>query len=313
MNRIDISVIIPVYNAERFINKAIASVLNQPEVSEVILIDDGSQDNSLNICRKFEKKENRVTVLTHQNNTNKGPANTRNLGITYAKNKFIAFLDADDYYLDNRFKKSSAILLNSPEIDGVYEAISPRFYDGLDQNDFFYKENDLYIVSKSFDPKQLFFNISPIGRHGRFSANGLLIKKKKLIEAGLFDNELRIGEDILMWLKLAIIANLQRGEYKKPIAIYHRHSKSTTFLQEKELKSYLTSVYDKLLNFKHKKNTLKHKNVVVDRLFYALINDTDTKETPIILLFKIVFKFPYFMLSIFFLKNIKYCLKNLFK
>lgn len=96
-----VSVIVPVYNAEKLVEKAIKSVLNQTYKSiELILINDGSKDNSLNIIKKWEKKYPNIIKIFDQENM--GVGKTRNKGIEVSTGDYITFLDADDY-LDKEF------------------------------------------------------------------------------------------------------------------------------------------------------------------------------------------------------------------
>ncbi len=91
-----VSVIIPVYNAEKYLRECLDSVINQTLTEiEIICVDDGSTDSSLNILREYEAKDRRFRVLT-QKNQFAGVA--RNNGMAIAKGTFFAFLDADDYY-----------------------------------------------------------------------------------------------------------------------------------------------------------------------------------------------------------------------
>lgn len=95
---ISISIVMPVYNASNFLDKTVASVKNQTLTNiELICVDDGSTDNSLNILNDLAKENNFIKVY-HQENKGSGPA--RNKGIEFSKGEFIAFLDADDIYLD---------------------------------------------------------------------------------------------------------------------------------------------------------------------------------------------------------------------
>src|SRR5687767_10956534 len=98
-----ISVIIPVYNAEKYVTQAVESALQFEEVYEVILIEDKSPDNALEVCRQLAEKNDRVKLFQHPDKGNHGAGPTRNLGLENATGDFIAFLDADDYYLPNRF------------------------------------------------------------------------------------------------------------------------------------------------------------------------------------------------------------------
>lgn len=96
-----ISIIVPVYNTEKYIKKCIESILNQTlHDLEIILIDDGSTDNSLSICQQFQKKDDRIVVL-HKDNG--GQSSARNMGLDYATAPFIGFVDSDDYIDKNMF------------------------------------------------------------------------------------------------------------------------------------------------------------------------------------------------------------------
>src|SRR5690554_4082261 len=98
-----VSVIIPVYNAANFVTQAVESAVVLGEVGEVIVVEDGSPDNALDICRELADKYSKVKLFQHPNGENRGPGASRNLGIMNASFDFISFLDADDWYLPNRF------------------------------------------------------------------------------------------------------------------------------------------------------------------------------------------------------------------
>lgn len=103
-----VTVIVPVYNAEKYLEECIESILNQtyPKI-EVVLIDDGSTDSSKNICDSYAKNDNRVIVVHKQN---EGVSIARNTGLEIAKGELIAFCDADDYYHPNQIEKMVAEL-----------------------------------------------------------------------------------------------------------------------------------------------------------------------------------------------------------
>ncbi len=103
MKNILISVIVPIHNVENFISQTIENVINQTYKNlQIILIDDGSTDNSGIICDKYKKIDKRINVI-HQENV--GLATTRNNGISLAKGEYIHFLDADDYLPLNYYEK----------------------------------------------------------------------------------------------------------------------------------------------------------------------------------------------------------------
>ena len=95
---IKISVIIPIYNGEEYLEQCIQSVFNQTlKEIELICVDDGSVDNSVQIIQKYAEKDKRISLFQQKN---QGPGPARNFALKHAKGKFVAFLDADDYYLD---------------------------------------------------------------------------------------------------------------------------------------------------------------------------------------------------------------------
>ena len=94
----EISVVIPVYNAEKYVEDAVRSALRQNQTAEVILVEDNSPDNALKVCERLAKEDPRVRVLRHSDGKNHGAGESRNLGIKNARCDYIAFLDADDYW-----------------------------------------------------------------------------------------------------------------------------------------------------------------------------------------------------------------------
>lgn len=98
-----ISVIVPVYNVQKYIRQCLNSIILQTYRNlEIILIDDGSKDASLKIIREYEKKDNRIKVLTQKN---EGVSKTRNKGIALSKGDYISFIDSDDYISLSLYQK----------------------------------------------------------------------------------------------------------------------------------------------------------------------------------------------------------------
>lgn len=132
-----ISVIIPVYNGKKYIKTSIESVLDQPYKDiEVIVINDGSQDESLQIAENIANKDKRVRII---NQENQGVAVARNLGIYKAKGEFIAFLDHDDIWVPNFL---SGKIINQI-FDYDYDMISFGYYcsnQNITRVVFFFKE-----------------------------------------------------------------------------------------------------------------------------------------------------------------------------
>ena len=98
---IKISVVIPVYNVENYLEKCLDSILNQTlREIEIICIDDCSIDNSYFILEEYSKKDSRIVII--KNNINKGVSKSRNIGINISKGDYIAFIDSDDYVNEQR-------------------------------------------------------------------------------------------------------------------------------------------------------------------------------------------------------------------
>lgn len=94
-----VSIIIPSYNAARYLPKCIESIINQSYKNlEILIIDDGSTDNSYQICNNYADHDNRIRIISSEN---KGPANARNIGLKNSRGEFISFVDADDFIEEN--------------------------------------------------------------------------------------------------------------------------------------------------------------------------------------------------------------------
>jgi glycosyltransferase involved in cell wall biosynthesis len=116
------SIVVPVYNAAATIEATVASVLAQTESSfEILLIDDGSSDDSLKIAMALSKKDHRIRVISTRNS---GASATRNLGMELSKGKFIAFLDADDIWAPAKLETHYRLHCEQPELYGSYARIS---------------------------------------------------------------------------------------------------------------------------------------------------------------------------------------------
>ncbi len=117
MGDIKVSVIIPVFNTEKYLNECIESVISQTlKEIEIICIDDGSTDFSPQILKEYASKDDRISIISQ---SNKGAGIARNEGIRRARGKYVMFMDADDYYPDDDVIES---LYNAAERNNVYIA-----------------------------------------------------------------------------------------------------------------------------------------------------------------------------------------------
>ena len=135
-----ISVIIPVFNVEKYLFTCLNSVLRQTyQDFEIICVDDASTDSSLGILEYFVQKDSRVKIL--KNEINRGPGFSRNLGLEAAKGKYISFLDGDDFLSPNAFE----ILTKKAESDNLDVLIF--------KNIVLYDENQDFGMESYYDMK----------------------------------------------------------------------------------------------------------------------------------------------------------------
>lgn len=231
-----ISVIIPIYNAAQFLEESVRSAFNLPEVLEILLIEDGSKDHSKNIaeqlCKDFLGK---IILLSHPNGANLGAGASRNLGIQHAKGDYIAFLDADDYYLPNRFKKGLKILEENPEIDFV---ISPSMIDTTGE----YK----FVEEKINNSQHFLFPAILTGKYGYFDTNSILIKRTSLTNKNLtFNTQLKLHQDSELWLRITYLLKGYAENTTWPGSIVRRHANNRiTHKNHQSLALYWTIVYE---------------------------------------------------------------------
>ena len=234
-----VSVIIPVYNAELYIEQAVASAVDLAEVGEIILIEDGSKDNSLQICKELVFRFDKIKLLTHENNENKGASESRNLGIRSAIFPFVSFLDADDVYDVSRFRKDKSILATNNTIDGVYSAVGY-----LDEED-----GKMFYLRKVISPNEL-FHFLLIGTYGHFHTNGITLRKSVFDDVGYFSSQLILHQDSEMWLRIALKKKLISGDLKNPVALIRRHEGNRIWKGQNYSTKYLLYVtfYNWVLN-----------------------------------------------------------------
>lgn len=224
-----ISIIIPLFNAVRFIGQAVDSIFEQ-DVSniEIIIIDDASIDGSFELVNQLAKHESRIRI--HKNQRTKGVSGARNTGLDLASGDYIGFLDADDFFESGAFKARLEVLTMNPEQPLVHSCL--RFV-GVDGNDLGFsvgKKNEISFHDTSGNPA----NFNSI-----FARSGFI--KKFRFKEGLGN-----GED---WLFLATL--LRSGAKSKYVegggAVYRLHPSSETvsnfYNHEDMLKHVLDWIY----------------------------------------------------------------------
>ena len=216
-----ISVIIPVYNSEKYVRQCVESILNQTFSDfELICIDDKSSDNSVSILKEYACKDNRVKIIC--NVKNMGAGGTRNVGIKHAKGKYLMFIDADDWYEPDTFE----ICYNQIEKNNNDFVIFnyDRYYEDSGQFSFPTK----YLSGYSDDFDNPYIKLWKLKKPFIFSAyvwtqvyNTEFIKKNNI----RFDSSLRIGEDASFYFE-AIIKSKTISVINKVLYHYRKYGES---------------------------------------------------------------------------------------
>ena len=201
-----ISVIIPVYKTANYLPRCLDSVLSQTYTNlEIILVDDGSPDNSGNICDEYAKRDNRIVVI-HQ--MNQGVSAARNAGLKIAKGDYIGFIDSDDYIHTNMYQKLYE-LIKETNADLAQCRYQERFPDDIKEPYKYIISNK--IISNRIESIKLLFT-GPITFTG---VNKLY--SKKVVEKIYFPTNTGMCEDLvfvyLTLKKTKIIANTNEIYY----------------------------------------------------------------------------------------------------
>lgn len=181
-----VSIVMPTFNSEKYLLEAVKSVKDQTETRwELIIVDDASTDNTLQLAKRESVIDDRIIVL--KQDVNSGPSVTRNLGITKARGDFVAFLDADDLLSPTAISERVSALKADPKAVGSY--CDPILF-----------ADDGGHLGRLFTPDTVGF---PDLVENKFPTSLVLLRRIALTEEGGFDESLRFGEDWDLWLRLA--------------------------------------------------------------------------------------------------------------
>lgn len=225
----DIAVIIPVYNASRTIIRALGGVFSQTLLpAEVIIVDDGSTDNSVALISQ-SKYQDFVSIISIANS---GPSHARNIGIKASKSNYIALLDADDEWIFNDKLKHQLALMKANENIVLVDSFA-KVYWNKD------KVFEIREVKHGNVFKQL------LSKNIVNATSSVLLKRSAIEEAGYFDTEIRFGEDRLLW---ALLAKIGQFSTLKEFAVYkENHALNLTSKGEENFR-YRQMVVAKLLS-----------------------------------------------------------------
>jgi glycosyltransferase involved in cell wall biosynthesis len=187
---LQVSVVIPTFNRERFLGHAVQSVLDQtfPPL-EIIVVDDGSSDGTEKIARHFSGN---VPIFYHRQE-NHGPGAARNLGVSVAQGEWIAFLDSDDIWYPHKLAAQVNYVEEHPGVSFVYSEM-----DAIDENGRLTGE-----VPDGLDFESVIFG----GRPFPYPST-VLLKKDTFLKAGGFHPLIRYGEDLELFARIAQICHI---------------------------------------------------------------------------------------------------------
>lgn len=269
-----ISVIVPIYNADKFLSKCIESIVRQTyENLEILLINDGSSDLSGEICDKYASKDDRIVVI-HQEN--KGRVEARNKGLEIAKSEYICFIDADDW-IESEYIRYLYDLMIKNEVDVASCKFVRDFPDGAAKIDSY------YVGTVLFTAKQAIMSVND--RRLEPTLCGKLFLKKSF-EKVIFRDKVSVGEDYAVLMQILLKSSkMEHGD--RPLYHYIQHFESTCYSGYKgngfeiidsylEVKNMVLKQYPDL-----KKNLLKY-HVLEEMAIITSMAKNDRYDTEVI-------------------------------
>ena len=272
-----VSVIIPVYNAGKYLSKALESVIAERKqgVSEIIVVEDGSSDNSYEIALEFQQQyPDLVHLYRHPDGENKGAGAARNLGIRKASADLVCFLDADDYWLPGRLDSAIKTFENNPSIDGVYEPAVYRFESEAEKEQFSILPSILG-TNERIPPRKLF--VRAMTGTILFCTNGIVLKRDCFKQIGYFNETLLRGQDMDLILKMTAKLTLISSEANQPIAVVRRHGNNRWNPGDMNTEAYIKGdikVYRSLLTWAKENNVERDKQLMIARRLIFLFGCT---------------------------------------
>ncbi|PTB33407.1 glycosyltransferase family 2 protein [Photobacterium phosphoreum] len=239
------SIVIPIYNEEKYLRDSLQSVVDQHfDDFEVLMVNDGSQDNSANICKDFIKIDHRFKLIEQKN---RGLSGARNTGIRHAKGKFIAFLDSDDLWHPDKLKAHYYL-----------HQLHPRISMSYSQSELINMDNTL--INLQQQPKITNITISdiycrnPIGNGSSAVIKHTILKKigfhneKSHQDLQFFDESLIQSEDVECWIRLYTQTHLNVEGLAFPLTMYRVNNQGLSSGYKKQLQNWF-EMTEKIHNY----------------------------------------------------------------
>jgi len=232
--KVEVSIILPFYNAHEYIADALESILAQDFADfEVVCIDDGSTDRSLDRVKQFKERDGRVRIITENN---AGPAAARNKGLARSRGKYVIFLDADDFYeptlITSLYDLSEREMLDIAIANfDIYNTKRARFEHNV-ESDRYDLLDDGRIISKSLEPDHILQCTTGYVWNKLFRRDFLFENKLS------FNTDLKVFEDV--HFVTAALATAQRISKTQHVLVHHRIYSEQS--RPKMFKKYYTDV-----------------------------------------------------------------------
>lgn len=224
MSEILVSIVVPVYNGEKYLKKTIESILEQTYSSfELLLINDGSSDASAKLIDTLVTTDSRIKGFTKENG---GVANARNHGVLLAKGELIAFCDQDDLWLPDKLEKQIP-LFDNPNVGLVYcgAIVEAVLYGKTSKG--------------SLANKQRGYVFDQLVQLNMLTCCTAVVRKKHLLKAGGFDDDLALMgvDDWHLWLKMSLICEFDFVAEHLAVHVFHgdNYSSNEEKMHEAEL------------------------------------------------------------------------------
>jgi glycosyltransferase involved in cell wall biosynthesis len=219
-----ISVLLPVYNAERYISLALESIITQTfDDFELLALDDGSTDRSLSILREYETKDDRLRIYSREN---RGLVKTLNELINLSRGAYLARMDADDISRPQRFEKQIAYLEAHPECVAVGTRSLVIDTEGMPIREFITNFTHDEIDSA---------HLSGIGQ-SEISHPSVMMRREAVERAGRYREDYRCAEEMDLFLRLAEIGKL--ANLPEVLILYRQHLQSFCYAQGNQLRIF---------------------------------------------------------------------------
>lgn len=251
-----LTIIIPVYNVEKYITRCLDSILNQDFINfEVILINDGSTDNSLQICKHYKSIDDRIKVFSQENS---GVSVARNRGIEMASGQWLCFIDGDDF-IEKNILTDLINIVNTNNIDCV---IAKAFIKSGNQ-----KLKEKYplknsIINKNFKGLDLAINEG----YFRGSIWSVLYKKELLLNNNiLFPTGIKNGEDTIFFSKILMYA---QNIHISPLEFYNVYEREGSASRSWSFERILLMIN----NIKYLQEYIKNNNLNLQQTYILNYN-----------------------------------------